>query len=471
MTVTFQQVADTYGILNDISPPDGLSGDRRTLTPTDALSAVLEQAFSPDALGGKTIFTGVVMATLPTNEPTFTSFSDSIDYLNSVYFNSGGAPQGVSELFFVYKVYIPEIDPRQIIISNRKRCKGLSFSQRVNSLPTAVLAAGEGTSRESQAIIPGTLVDIRFENEKRFLHPKIIRIGGKVFNVNYKKQSVSQIFRANGPVLMNPGGKVSTNDPGYFSWSNRAKQLKGNYAPTGQEVGNGDLSDTIIEGGVNSGEPLLWTDSDSGAQLILDAKEDWLKLTAAYKAKFPGKKIIVGGGYRDYDGQVRERMRRVAGDRSGCTERLEDEREPDGEGSGERNKNCGHIGKAATPGQSNHGWGAAVDIDRTKSGWTKKRGENSPEFKWMNKHAERFNFTAEVRNEFWHFSWTKINKTIVGPTYRGLGTKWNKAGLNEDIPFGPPAATEESSTDASAAAPTEEASVPTDPYGAQPAGP
>jgi len=89
----------------------------------------------------------------------------------------------------------------------------------------------------------------------------------------------------------------------------------------------------------------------------------------------------------------------------------------------------------------------------------------------MNKHAERFNFTAEVRNEFWHFSWTKINKTIVGPTYRGLGTKWNKAGLNEDIPFGPPAATEESSTDASAAAPTEEASVPTDPYGAQPAGP
>jgi len=461
MTVTFQQVADTYGILNDISPPDGLSGDRRTLSPTDAISAVLEQAFSPDALGGKTIFTGVVMATLPTNEPTFTSFSDSIDYLNSVYFNTDSSLPGVSELFFVYKVYIPEIDPRQIIISNQKKCKGLSFSQRVNSLPTAVLAAGEGTSRESQAIMPGTLVDIRFENEKRFLHPKIIRIGGKVFNVDYKKQSVSQIFRANGPVLINPGGKVSTDDPGYFSWSNRAKQAVGKYKPTGQEVRNGDLSDTTIDGGDNNGEPLLWTDSDSGAQLIIDAREDWLKLTAAYKAKFPGKKLIVGGGYRTYDGQVHARMIRVHGDRSGCSQRVKNEREPDGEGGGERNKNCKFVGMAAVPGNSNHGWGAAVDIDRGKSGWTNGQEGDSPEFKWLNKHGETFNFTAEVDREHWHFSWTKIKTVIAGPTFTGVGTRWTNAGVNEDIPLGP-APTEETPT---------ETSVPTDPYGPQPAGP
>lgn len=469
MTVTFQQVADTYGILNDISPPEGLSGDRRTLSPTDALSAVLEQAFSPDAMGGKSIFTGVVMATLPTNEPTFTSFSDSIEYLNAVYWTADSNP-GVSELFFIYKIYIPEIDPRQIIISNRKRCRGLSFSQRVNSLPSAVLATSGDLSKQNQAIMPGTLVDVRFENEKRFLNPKIVRIKGKVFNIDYKRQSVSEIFRANGPVLMGPAGKVSMNDPGHLFWSNRKVQHVGNYVPTGQEVRNGDLEGEEITSGPNMGQSLLWRDPRSGAQLIIDAKDDWLNLTAAYRAKFPGKELIAGGGYRDYDGQVHQRMRRYAGDVAKCSALKANERAPDGSGKGERNENCTWIGKAGAPGTSNHGWGAAVDLDRTKSGWTNGREEKSPEFKWMNKYADRFNFTAEASGEYWHFSWTKIDTVIRNVEFKYLGNKWTKVGLNEDIPFGPAGASEESSAEEDAAASTEETSTPTDPAN-QPAAP
>ena len=206
MTVTFKDIVENYGVLNDLSPPDGLSGNRRTLSPTDALSAVLEQAYTPNAMDGKSEFTGIVMATLPTTQPTFTSFRENIKYLDSLSFNQEES-NDLKELFFTYKVYIPEIDPRNIIEPNGKKSNGLTFSQRINTLPTAVLAVSDGLSEANQAIVPGTLVDIRFANEKRFLNPKIVRIGGKAFNINYEQGTAAAAFGSNGPItLLGPNG-------------------------------------------------------------------------------------------------------------------------------------------------------------------------------------------------------------------------------------------------------------------------
>lgn len=213
MTITYEDILDLYGTLNDLGVPDGLSGDRRTLSTTDAISAVMERAFTPDVLDGKGLFNGIVMATLPTTQPTFLSFKDNINYLNSIEQNPDGELQ---ELHFIYKVYIPEIDPREIILntSRKKACEGLSLSQRVTTLPTAVIGSGFSEDKSQQAIVPGTLVDIRFSDAKRFLRPIIVGIGGKVFDIDYESESLKTKFGGSSSVILRSEfGKITIQNP------------------------------------------------------------------------------------------------------------------------------------------------------------------------------------------------------------------------------------------------------------------
>ena len=83
-----------------------------------------------------------------------------------------------------------------------------------------------------------------------------------------------------------------------------------------------------------------------------------------------------------------------------------------GEGRGQANANGHFVGFAATPGTSNHGWAAAVDIDRTKSGFTGGQENNSPEFRWLNKFAGDFNFTFGVKGEHWHLDWVPFTQNV-----------------------------------------------------------
>ena len=235
MTITYEDILDLYGTLNDLGVPDGLSGDRRTLSTTDAISSVLESAFTPDVLDGKGLFNGIVMATLPTTKPTFLSFKDNINYINSIAQNPSGELQ---ELHFVYKVYIPEIDPREIILntSRKKACGGLSLSQRVTTLPTAVIGSGFSEDKSQQAIVPGTLVDIRFSYAKRFMRPMIVGIGGKVFDIDYKNQSLKVTFnRATAIVLKEDFGKVKIRQP-RISDDEAARFPGGIYEPRTQKA-------------------------------------------------------------------------------------------------------------------------------------------------------------------------------------------------------------------------------------------
>ena len=270
--ISLEEILNTYGSLNDLRAADGLSGDRRTLTTTDALSAILEKAYTADSLAGKTFFSGIVMATLPVGAPVFTSTRDNLEYLSRIKTQTDtSAPN--QNLFYVYKVFVPEIDPRNILEEKSPNC--MTLAQRINTLPDAVLAGGADQPKTLQAIQPGTLVDITFANEERFLNPKVVRVGPKLFDINLDGTSIKSKFTGLGPnskpVVMGPRGTVSPNDPGTFSWSNRAKQKTAIYIPTGDPIYNGELERT----------GLLYTDPASGAQLIKDAKDDWLKLTAA----------------------------------------------------------------------------------------------------------------------------------------------------------------------------------------------
>jgi len=216
----------------------------------------------------------------------------------------------------------------------------------------------------------------------------------------------------NGPLSSRNFSSAGTGaDPGSCPWSNHRKQRTDTWQSTdprysewnGTEIRNGSLEKT----------GMLRSDSASGVLALPPVMEDFRNFAAAYKVKF-GKQLR-GSGYRTYDSQVEVRMLR-AGPGHYC-----------GQGSARLHATGRMIGKAATPGTSNHGWGSAVDLDR--SDWTGGKGNNSPEFRWLNKFSENYNFVFNVTNEHWHITWKNI-KTVL-PGMRAPGVAWNPSGRND----------------------------------------
>lgn len=205
--ISLESILNTYGSLNDLRVPDGLSGDRRTLSTTDALSAILEKAYTADSLANKTFFSGIVMATLPSNAPTFTTVTENLEYLSSVATKTPTSSTN-QNLYFIYKVHIPEIDPRNILEEKFLNC--MSLAQKINTLPDAVLAGGAKESNALKAIQPGTLVEITFTNEERFLNPRIVKIGPKLFDINLDGSSIRSKFNgSNSVTLRSEFGKIT----------------------------------------------------------------------------------------------------------------------------------------------------------------------------------------------------------------------------------------------------------------------
>ena len=270
---------------------------------------------------------------------------------------------------------------------------------------------------------PGTYVEMVLMNQSRFTGYAIVTVGRKNLTINTDDPSGLQVsFDRSTPQLMNRGGNApSPNDPGIYSWSNRAKQKTAIYLATGETLYNGDIE--------NSG--LLATDPETGAKIIKDAMPDFKRMAAAYKARW--SRTLFCSGYRTYNGQVNARMVRVKGDGKDCPGNRYGNGIK-GEGAGEQNANCKFVGFAATPGTSNHGWGAAVDINRSKAGFTNGMADNSPQFQWLNKYGpEQFNFNFGVSGEHWHMDWLGWNDTVSGVKVRT--TRWTSAGVNAEISF------------------------------------
>ena len=205
--ISLESILNTYGSLNDLRAPDGLSGDRRTLSTTDALSAILEKAYTADSLANKTFFSGIVMATLPSNYPTFTTVKENLEYLSSIETKTSTESTD-QNFYFVYKVHIPEIDPRNILEEKSPNC--MSLAQKIRTLPDAVLAGAAEESNMLKAIQPGTLVDVTFANEERFLNPRIVKIGPKLFDINLDGSSIRSKFNgSNSVMLRSEFGKIT----------------------------------------------------------------------------------------------------------------------------------------------------------------------------------------------------------------------------------------------------------------------
>jgi lysophospholipase L1-like esterase len=172
-------IFETYGSFNDLTVGSKTPvGSRQTLTTTEALSGWLENFYTPDALEGKSVYDGVVMATIPSRSPTLQSNQALIEYLTD---------SSVEPLHYVYKVYIPEVEPRCINFSDRNGPSGeFTNAQRVMTLPNAIIDPKVPASENMRAIEAGTYVQVVFANQEKLKNPKIVAIGKKVIELKGK---------------------------------------------------------------------------------------------------------------------------------------------------------------------------------------------------------------------------------------------------------------------------------------------
>ena len=266
-------------------------------------------------------------------------------------------------------------------------------------------------------VAPGSVVEVEFN--QGFSRGIVKKILNEATNLQLAIQglSASGIMGASGIGAFLNSAIGAPGDPGNCAWSGGAQALSTTWQSTDYPQWNG----TILRNGLLEETGMLVSDPVSGAKLLPPAMEDFKKLAAAYKQKFPDK-TLKGSGYRPYASQVSVRMERVTPGNP-C-------------GSGEVNAAGTFVGKAATPGTSNHGWGAAVDLNRTDWEYGNVKGKKagtSKHFQWINKFSTNYNFVFGVTNEHWHLDWMPFTKQVTG--WSGMRqtrqTSWTSEGIGD----------------------------------------
>ena len=296
----------------------------------------------------------------------------------------------------------------------------------------------------------------------------------------------------------NPPVLGPSSDDGSFTWSNRARQLTFIWkAPPGSPYEN--WNGRVVRNGEVPNDMITQV---GYAKLLKPAAVAYKKMSAAFKAKFGFP--LNGSGYRSYDSQVFARLKRVSGDLHRCDEPLTVEQHGEGEiGSASQKRSraatranrkiarerreakgmiygdgigayeyakwertssrksertgkyrvttgyrCGPIPIeiAAVPGNSKHGWAAAVDLrgrkmsadahicgdgyeEGTKKGTEQCIGDENPPaglrgiftrqskyFNWIRDNGKNYGWVFSVKGEQWHINWFHLNNYISPAT-------------------------------------------------------
>ena len=413
----------------------------------DMLGSALRKAISFDAFGGKKRFKARALTNAyPLNDAEGALFLET-DYDASPNTGSAGepaaanAPIGYSQYIFKARI-IGKNSPHSFIPDP---CDDAFIADPEKAIPyvmmhTSFVTDINATTDDFQYIKKGDIVLVELE-ENEFSYNlqfgKFVKIANtRVQNITERVPeacaSLEGLFNnASGLSLVGGRpGEAPTEDPGTFYWSNRKRQLTARWT---HDDGEHDWAGKTLQNGEIANIPgLLVKDPASGVTLLKPAMDDWLQLAAAYKAKF-GKQLKASG-YRTYSSQVAVRLKRVPGDR--CPLRHGGS-QGDGSGNQQYNSACEHIGFAAVPGNSNHGWAAAADLRGSQFRMSPRgTAPNNEEFKWVNKYASRFNFVFGVRNEHWHLDWNQLSRYTTLNSPHPQQVAWDTTGQNEDIPFG-----------------------------------
>tara|TARA_R110001583_G_scaffold7472_14_gene36989 strand:- start:11767 stop:12435 length:669 start_codon:yes stop_codon:yes gene_type:complete len=177
---------------------------------------------------------------------------------------------------------------------------------------------------------------------------------------------------------------------------------------------------TVLANGDKSLSPPGTYVSIGTGDLLAAAVPDWNKLKDAYAKRFPGKTLKSLSSYRSYQGQVAQRLLR-----HGADDKYKADQKPCTGQGGHDGRSTHKCTPAATPGTSNHGFGASVDIDKAGSGWTNTQYPQvaqtaqqridtaSEQFKWINMYSINFNFKMTVSMENWHIDWVPLSDQLI----------------------------------------------------------
>lgn len=457
--LSLRQIAEEYGSLNDLTVSEASpTADRRTLSPTTAIATVIGDYYTPDVLSDKDEFLGVVLASIPSQVPRLSAKSQQLE----VYSQTIRQARQNNPLFYTYKVFIPELESRCLEFSQKSTGKTtgtsqpLSLAQRVATMQDVSLDVTLfGASAGSRAIQPGTLVKVTYEDLATMKGPKIVAIFKKVFNFTAVGTTKSNENKFNeGQTPPSVPKKLAAEGRNEFFWSGGRSQHKSTYIAqdnTRIEVGNGALEG--VRDGDGKGNLILQAPPNGGPLMIPQAHKDWEDLTTAYYKRFKQPlKALGNGGYRSYQGQVKQRLLRIRCGAKGepLTKPLDLKTQPamaDIKGSKSRagiyvpkNGECKKSGPAAKPGTSRHGWGVAVDLDRSSYYGSNKRSDQNEGFRWLNKYGVQYNWVFNVGSEPWHIVWMPAGKHFVGGqspkslTKDSRAAKFNKpeCGITDD---------------------------------------
>jgi len=179
--ISLANVNATYGALNDLD----IGGDsplayRRTLSTTNAISEMITKHFTADVLKDKDEFLGVVLASIPSQNPRLTGKSQSFELAGNK------VARTKYPLFYVYKVLIPELESRCLGLQEKGTKDNpivVAESARINTLDDVGLDVSlYEAAAVIRAIQPGTLVKVAYEDLARMQGAKIVAIYKKIFN-------------------------------------------------------------------------------------------------------------------------------------------------------------------------------------------------------------------------------------------------------------------------------------------------
>tara|TARA_Y100000310_G_C20675941_1_gene813040 strand:+ start:1370 stop:2731 length:1362 start_codon:yes stop_codon:yes gene_type:complete len=415
-----------YGVMNDLAPPDNSPiASPRSLNTTNAWSQVVKAHYTPDVLKDKDTFMGVVLASIPTLVPRLTTRSQRFEVFASTFRTTRVMP-----ILYTYKVLIPELENKCLdldkqlekALKKRGTKNPMTMLQRIYTMMDVGLDTTLYNTHEGiRAIQSGTLVKVVFEDLARLKGPKITAIYKKVFN-----------WDADGVITANSNKFDVDSTKGLMG---APLEITATGEQSAKYIGN-NIEHQYVKNGALPQE-LLTKVSHQGrtATILKEMETDLLAFAAAYDAQFPESKFLMGQSYRRLGKNTEDKWTQKHLYKCYKTKPFE-------EGTDERkwyNALCTSGNKAAVPGTSRHGWGAAVDL-KSSAMWSgnpadctpdldpkwygnlKDRHGNfkcnasllAPEFKWLNANAATYNFVFNVGTEKWHISWIPVGSVLSG---------------------------------------------------------
>jgi len=204
--IKIEDISKVYGALNAMAENPGLRGDRRGADTTSMLSAVMEEAFTPNCLLGKTEYNGIIVGSFPTLLPSY----ESGQLYTREEYRSSGEPR------YINKVLVPELECRPINFSPTGQKKGLTLKQRVYTLESARVKASLDHELD-QPLPVGSVCTVLYGDINLMKDPVITSIGAKVFDIDLEHSQVTLAERwGSGTARTMIQGRVSPEHDRYL---------------------------------------------------------------------------------------------------------------------------------------------------------------------------------------------------------------------------------------------------------------